>query len=115
MRYPARRIRSTGEILYPKGAFRDSPPGLVDVLGFMRAQILEISDAEEALAASKRLLDAETDGIKLYAATWFPPFADFSRARSRRRQRRPIGERNLCLRTRPSAKRCSHRFEAERT
>ena len=77
---PGPRIRSTGEILYPKGAFRDSPPGLVAVLGFMRAPTTEISNPEEALAASKRLLDAGTDGIKLYAATWFPPFAELQQS-----------------------------------
>ena len=74
---PGPRIRSTGDILYPKGAFRGSTPEILDVLGFMRPpQIREIGDAEEALAASKKLLDAGTDGIKLYAATWFPPFVD---------------------------------------
>jgi imidazolonepropionase-like amidohydrolase len=71
---PGPRIRSTGEILYPQGAFSGSPPQLMDALGFMRVPIPEVRDAEEALAASKKLLDADTDGIKLYAATWFPPF-----------------------------------------
>lgn len=31
------------------------------------------ADAPAALAASKALLDAGTDGIKVYAATWAPP------------------------------------------
>lgn len=74
------RIRGTGEILYPKGAFRDSPPGLVDILGYMRTEITEISNPEEATAASKKLLDAGTDGIKLYAATWFPPFVELQQS-----------------------------------
>jgi imidazolonepropionase-like amidohydrolase len=62
--------------LYPKGTFRSSTPEILDVLGFMKPQTQEIGDAEEARAASKKLLDAGTDGIKLYAATWFPPFVD---------------------------------------
>jgi imidazolonepropionase-like amidohydrolase len=69
-------IRSTGEIIYPKGAFAGSPPQLLDALGFMKTPIPEVADHEEALAISRKLLDAGTDGIKLYAATWFPPFVD---------------------------------------
>src|SRR5277367_6654186 len=46
----------------------------MDALGFMKIQSPEIADAAEALAASKKLLDAGADGIKLYAATWYPPF-----------------------------------------
>ena len=65
------RIRSTGEILYPKGAV---PPDLVfDVTGAMRFKLPEVAEADEALAASKRLLDAGADGIKVYAQTWAPP------------------------------------------
>src|SRR6516165_3063623 len=71
---PGPRIRSTGEILMPKSGLKGSPPSLMDALGFMRAQLPEVADAAEALAASKKLLDAGTDGIKVYAATWFPPF-----------------------------------------
>ncbi len=69
------KIRSTGEILYPKGAFSGTPPQLMDALGFMKVQSPEVADAPEALGASKKLLDAGTDGIKLYAVTWWPPFA----------------------------------------
>jgi imidazolonepropionase-like amidohydrolase len=65
------RIRSTGEILNPKGAV---PPDLVfDVIGAMRIKLPEIADADEARAASKMLLDAGADGIKVYAQTWAPP------------------------------------------
>ena len=71
---PGPRIRSTGEILMPKGGLKGSPPSLMDALGFMRAQLPEVADAAEALTASKKLLDAGTDGIKLYAATWYEPF-----------------------------------------
>ncbi len=71
---PGPKIRSTGEILYPKGAASGTPPELMDALGFMRAPTPEVANAAEALTASKKLLDAGTDGIKLYAATWFPPY-----------------------------------------
>jgi imidazolonepropionase-like amidohydrolase len=71
---PGPRIRSTGEILMPKGGLKGSPPSLLDALGFMTAPLPEVADATEALAASKKLLDAGTDGIKVYAATWFAPF-----------------------------------------
>ncbi len=65
------RIRSTGEIIVPKGG---KPPDLVfDVLGTMRMRLPEVADAAEARAAARTLLDAGTDGIKLYAATWAPP------------------------------------------
>jgi imidazolonepropionase-like amidohydrolase len=71
---PGPRIRSTGEILMPKSGLKGSPPSLMDALGFMRAELPEVADAAEALAASKKLLDAGTDGIKVYAATWYEPF-----------------------------------------
>jgi imidazolonepropionase-like amidohydrolase len=66
------KIRSTGEILFPKGG--SWKPEILDIVGAMRIQSPEVADAAEALAASKRLLDAGSDGIKLYAATWYPPF-----------------------------------------
>ncbi len=69
---PGPKIRSTGEILFPKGG--SWKPEILDVVGAMRVQSPEVADAAEALAASKRLLDGGADGIKLYAATWYPPF-----------------------------------------
>lgn len=73
---PGPRIRSTGEILVPKGG---SPPDLVfDIRRAMKIQSPEVADAAEALAASTKLLDAGTDGIKLYAATWAPPIVALS-------------------------------------
>jgi imidazolonepropionase-like amidohydrolase len=69
---PGPKIRSTGEILFPKGGA--GKPEILDVVGAMRVQSPEVADGAEALAASKKLLDAGTDGIKLYAATWYPPF-----------------------------------------
>jgi imidazolonepropionase-like amidohydrolase len=69
---PGPRIRSTGEILVPKGG--SATPEILDVIGAMRVQTPEITDVEGAIAASRKLLDAGADGIKLYAATWYPPF-----------------------------------------
>jgi imidazolonepropionase-like amidohydrolase len=69
---PGPKVRSTGEILFPKGG--SWKPEILDIVGAMRVQSPEVADGAEALAASKKLLDAGTDGIKLYAATWYPPF-----------------------------------------
>ncbi len=68
---PGPRIRSTGELLYPKGGSVSDV--ILDVIGTMRVHVPEVADGAEALEASKKLLDAGTDGIKLYAATWSPP------------------------------------------
>jgi imidazolonepropionase-like amidohydrolase len=68
---PGPRIRSTGEILFPKGG---SPPAqILDVVGTMRIEFPEVADAAQGRAAAKKILDAGTDGVKLYAATWAPP------------------------------------------
>ena len=62
------RIRSTGEILYPKGAV---PPDLVfDVTGTMRVKLPEIADADEALAASKTLLSYSVRGESTFEARY---------------------------------------------
>jgi imidazolonepropionase-like amidohydrolase len=66
------RIRSTGELLMPKGG---SPtPDMLNLMGAMKIHTPEITEVSDAVAASKKLLDAGTNGIKLYAATWYPPF-----------------------------------------
>ena len=68
---PGPRIRSTGEIMVPKGGL---PPDLVfDITGMMHQRIPEVADAGDALASARAHLDAGTDGIKIYAATWAPP------------------------------------------
>lgn len=73
---PGPRIRSTGEILFPKGG---APPELIlDVTGAMRVTMPEVTDAAAALAVARKHLDAGTDGIKLYAATWAPPIVTLS-------------------------------------
>ncbi|HKG20731.1 MAG TPA: amidohydrolase family protein [Blastocatellia bacterium] len=69
---PGPRIHSTGEALIGKGWL---PPDIVlRVLGVMLFPAPEVSDAAEALAASKKLLDRGADGLKLHAAAQFPPF-----------------------------------------
>jgi len=70
---PGPRIRSTGEMLLGKGWM--PPEAVVRALGLMVVQQPEVTDAAEALAASKQLLDRGTDGLKMYAAASFPPFA----------------------------------------
>jgi len=65
------RIRTTGEILVPKGG--GSSDLIADVTGSMRIHVPEVDNAAEALAASKKLLDQGADAIKLYAQTWAPP------------------------------------------
>jgi imidazolonepropionase-like amidohydrolase len=70
------RIRTTGEILFPKGgAF---PPPILDLLGYMRFQPLEVSSPEDAPAAVDRQIEAGVDAIKVYAATWAPPILSMS-------------------------------------
>ncbi len=70
---PGPRIRSTGEGLLGKGWL---PPEMVlNALGFMQFPLPEVADAAGALAASKKLLDGGRDGLKLFAAASFPPFA----------------------------------------
>ena len=70
---PGPRIRSTGEGLLGKGWL---PPEVVlRTLGVMLFPLPEVTDAAEARAASKRILDGGTDGLKLFAAAQFPPYA----------------------------------------
>jgi imidazolonepropionase-like amidohydrolase len=66
-------IRSTGEILFPKGGV---PPDLFfDTLRLMRMKSPEVADDTDAATAARALLDAGADGIKVYAVTWIPPIA----------------------------------------
>jgi imidazolonepropionase-like amidohydrolase len=68
---PGPRIRSTGEIILPKGG---RPPDLVfDVTGRMHMRLPEVATPDEAREAARAHLDAGTDAVKLYAATWAPP------------------------------------------
>jgi hypothetical protein len=54
---PGPRIRSTGEILVPKGG--SLKPETLDVIGAMRVQTPEITDVEGALAARKKFLSKD--------------------------------------------------------
>jgi len=61
------RIRSTGEGLVPKGAL--PPEIVVNMMGWMNVPVPEITDAAQAAAVSKKLLDAGVDGIKLFRSS----------------------------------------------
>jgi imidazolonepropionase-like amidohydrolase len=68
------RIRSTGEAVFPKGraAIDTATQASWGALGFMpleRLQASRVADAPEAVEAATKLLDAGTDGLKLYAVT----------------------------------------------
>jgi imidazolonepropionase-like amidohydrolase len=67
------RIRSTGEMLLGKGWMPADT--IVRTLGMMLVKQPEVTNAAEALAASKSHLDSGTDGLKMYAAASFPPYA----------------------------------------
>ena len=66
------KIRSTGAILYPKGV-ADTADAQLQILGLMKLSSPEINDAAEGREEAKKLLDAGTDGIKLYAVPFFAP------------------------------------------
>jgi imidazolonepropionase-like amidohydrolase len=70
---PGPRIRSTGEALIGKGWL--PPEAILRTLGVMLFPLPEVTDAADARAASKKVLDSGTDGLKLFAAAQFPPFA----------------------------------------
>jgi imidazolonepropionase-like amidohydrolase len=66
-------IRSTGEILFPKGGV---PPDLFfDTLRLMRMKSPAVASDTDAMTAARALLDSGVDGIKVYAVTWIPPIA----------------------------------------
>lgn len=68
---PGPRIRSTGEILFPKGGAPELRT--LDVTGTMRIKFPEVTEPAEATAEAKRFLDSGVDGIKVYAATLGSP------------------------------------------
>ncbi len=69
---PGPRIRSTGEMLLGFSA----PEEILRASGGMRVTPQPVvTNAAEALAASKKRLDAGADGLKMYAASPFSPFA----------------------------------------
>jgi imidazolonepropionase-like amidohydrolase len=61
------RIRSTGEGLVPPGALPSDT--VLSMMGAMKFPAPEITDAAQAAAASKKLLEEGVDGIKLFASS----------------------------------------------
>jgi len=61
------RIRSTGEGLVPPGSVPSEQ--VLNLMGVMATPLPEITDAPQAAAASRKLLDAGVDGIKLFASS----------------------------------------------
>jgi imidazolonepropionase-like amidohydrolase len=72
---PGPRIRSTGEALVAPGAV--PPEKVLAMLGFMAFPAPEITDAAQATAAAKKLLDAGVDGIKVHLQPPPPPNPHF--------------------------------------
>jgi len=70
---PGPRIRSTGEGLLGKGWL--PPEAVLRTLGVMLFPLPEVTDAADARAAAVKILDGGTDGLKLFAAAQFPPYA----------------------------------------
>ncbi len=64
---PGPRIRSTGEGLVPPGALPSEQ--VLNLMGTMPLPAPEISDATQATAAARRLLEEGVDGIKLFASS----------------------------------------------
>lgn len=68
---PGPRIRSTGEALLAPGAV---PPDIVlRALGYMTSRSPEVTNATQATAAVRKLLDAGADGIKVHLQRPPPP------------------------------------------
>ncbi|HXC44901.1 MAG TPA: hypothetical protein VNY51_15435, partial [Candidatus Dormibacteraeota bacterium] len=72
------RIHTTGEIIYAKGGAPEQR--ILDVVGTMKLEFPEVSNAAEASAAAKKLLDEGVDGIKVYATSIGRPPAVLSEA-----------------------------------
>lgn len=64
---PGPRIRSTGEGLVPPGALPSDT--VLSMMGAMKFPAPEVTDAAQAAAASRKLLDGGADGIKLFASS----------------------------------------------
>lgn len=72
---PGPRIHSTGEALVAPGAIPSAQ--ILNVLGFIKFPAPEITDAAQAAAAARKLLDEGVDGIKLHMQTPPPPNPPF--------------------------------------
>jgi imidazolonepropionase-like amidohydrolase len=64
---PGPKIRSTGEGIVPPGAFPSDQ--VLGIMGLMKFAAPEVTDAVQASAAAKKLLDEGVDGIKLFASS----------------------------------------------
>jgi imidazolonepropionase-like amidohydrolase len=80
------RIRTTGEGLVPPGAL--PPERVMQVMGVVNTPLPEIGDAASAAAHARRLLDAGTDGVKLFAA--MPPGAIEAAVAEAHRDGKPV-------------------------
>jgi imidazolonepropionase-like amidohydrolase len=63
---PGPRIRSTGQGLLPVKP--GLPDAVMNFMGMMKSPGAEVSSAEEAAAAARKLLDDGVDGIKVFAS-----------------------------------------------
>jgi imidazolonepropionase-like amidohydrolase len=75
---PGPRIRSTGEALLAPGAMPSER--ILAILGFMAFPAPEITDAAQAAAASKKLIEEGVDGIKVHLQPPPPPNPPFPEA-----------------------------------
>jgi imidazolonepropionase-like amidohydrolase len=64
---PGPRIRSTGPGLLPPNPGIPPDP-VLNFMGQIKAPLTEVANAEQATAASRKLLDEGVDGIKLFAS-----------------------------------------------
>ncbi len=70
---PGPGIRSTGEVLIAPGAAPAA--SVLGILGYMTLRNPEIADAAQATEATRKLLDAGVDGIKVHLQTAIPESA----------------------------------------
>jgi imidazolonepropionase-like amidohydrolase len=72
---PGPRIRTTGAALLAPHAV--PPDTVLNLLGFMPPQAFDVTDAVQAAAASRKVLDEGADGIKVHLQPPAPPHPPF--------------------------------------